>query len=147
MENFEARTHIIDEEHLKLLSLFHYIKGAITLAFSFLAIIYLLFLSVLFDSIGTLQHQPLYHRADFPFDLFSTIMFFVWVIMLLVVVFGILQIVSGYYLKQKKHRLFSFIVGVFQLIEIPYGTILGIMTIIVLSRNSVEQQYQAQLPK
>lgn len=145
MENIQERIQIVDEEHLKLLSLFHYIKGAITLAFSFLAIIYLIFLSVIFDTIGNLQHQPMYRRPDFPFDLFSSIMFFVWAIMILVVVFGILQIISGYYLKQKKHRLFSFIIGVFQLIEIPYGTILGIMTIIGLSRNSVEQKYQAKL--
>lgn len=43
MENFEERQAIIDDEHLRLLSLFHYIKGRMTIVFSLFGFFYFFF--------------------------------------------------------------------------------------------------------
>jgi hypothetical protein len=75
---------------------------------------------------------------------FLTIFFYLWlVILLFVVTFGILEILSGRFIKLRKRRTFSFIIAIINLLSIPYGTLLGIMTIIVLSRNSVKEIYIA----
>jgi hypothetical protein len=60
---------------------------------------------------------------------------------LLLVIFGILQIVCGYYLRKRRNRLFIFVIAIIQLIEIPYGTILGIFSIMVLSRITVKELF------
>jgi hypothetical protein len=142
MENDERKRDIIDEEHLRLLSLFHYIKGALTVGFSLFGILYFLFISSLFNMIGRIEGRSHYYAQEFPHEIFSYLMFFMWILILLFLTFGVLQIFSGYYIKNKRARMFSFIIGIIHLIEIPYGTILGIMTILVLSRSSVEDKYR-----
>ena len=144
MENHDLRTDIVDEEHLKLLSLFYYIKGALTVGFSFLGILYFLLMSSLFRMINRLESQSGQYAQEIPFEFFSYIMFLIWLLIILFLAFGVLQIISGYYIRKKRHRIFSFVMGIIQLIEIPYGTILGIMTILVLSRSSVELKYQSK---
>ena len=144
MENHELKRDIVDEEHLKLLSLFHYIKGALTVGFSLLGILYFLFMTSLFKMIGRVEGQSHHYAQDFPHEIFSYLMFLMWILILLFLTFGVLQIFSGDYIRNKRHRIFSFVVGIVQLIEIPYGTILGIMTILVLSRSSVKGKYQGR---
>jgi hypothetical protein len=63
---------------------------------------------------------------------------FIFVIMLVV---GILELLSGKFIKAKKHRNFSYVIAIINLLSIPYGTILGIMTLTVLGKNSVKELY------
>ena len=79
---------------------------------------------------------------EFNPDFFSLLIYLWMVLFLLFIAFGIAQIISGKYLRAKKHRIFSFIVAVINILFFPYGTILGIMTIIVISRSSVVALYQ-----
>jgi hypothetical protein len=72
-----------------------------------------------------------------------SVLFYLWIVLFfLFVVFGIAQILSGKYLKVKKHRIFSFIVAIVNILSFPYGTILGVMTVVVLSRSSVIELYR-----
>lgn len=56
---------------------------------------------------------------------------------------GVLNLLAGLYLRARKHRMFSLIVAGLNCIHMPLGTILGIFTIIVLSRDSVRELYEA----
>ena len=47
----------------------------------------------------------------------------------------------GMYLLQKRNRLFSLIIGGLNCLQIPFGTALGVLTMLVLSRDSVRQLY------
>ena len=53
-------------------------------------------------------------------------------------------IVSGRYINQTKGYMFSFITACMMCISFPFGTALGIFTIIVLSRDSVKKRYDDQ---
>jgi amino acid permease len=50
-------------------------------------------------------------------------------------------IVSGRFLKQRKNYLFSFILACLACAAFPFGTILGVCTIIVLSRPAAKALY------
>jgi hypothetical protein len=138
MENSEERQSILDEEHLRLLSLFHYIKGGITVGFSFFGLLYFVFI-VLIMKVGNREN---YRPNNFPTEFFSYLVVIVGVIVTFILVFGVLQLLSAYYMRRGQNRIFSFVIGIIECLEIPYGTILGVMTIIVLSRHSVKQRYQ-----
>jgi hypothetical protein len=53
----------------------------------------------------------------------------------------VLNVLSGIFLLQKRNRLFSFIIGGLNCLQIPFGTALGVFTILVLSRDGVRQLY------
>jgi hypothetical protein len=142
MENFDTRQSLIDEEHLRLLSLFHYIKGGLTIAMALLGMAYFLFIGFMFRMGNISRYQAADFTDEFSINFFSWFMLIGGIIMLLVLIFGILQLVSAYYIRRKQYRLFSFILGILQCIEIPYGTVLGVVTIIVLTRGSVMEKYR-----
>ena len=60
------------------------------------------------------------------------------------VAYGILEIVSGWFISRRRRRVFSFVVALPRLLLLPYGLILSIFTLLVLERASVKQLYRAQ---
>jgi hypothetical protein len=50
---------------------------------------------------------------------------------------------SGHFLGKRKRYWFSFIVACVECFSLPFGTILGVFTIIVLSRDSVKTLYNS----
>lgn len=144
MDEYQLRQSIIDEEHLRLLSIFHYISGAITLAISlFIFVEAFLFFSI-FSRIadyGTITSIS-FDRGRFDPMFFSMFRYIFIVIFIITFIFGIAQIFSGKFLRDKTHKTFSFVIAIICLLSFPYGTILGVMTIIVLNRNSVVELYR-----
>jgi hypothetical protein len=59
----------------------------------------------------------------------------------LILIAFVVNVLSGFFLLQKRNRLFSLIVGGVNCLQIPFGTALGAFTILVLSRESVRQLY------
>lgn len=145
MENTEERQAIIDEEHLRLLSLFHYIKGGITVGFSLFGLFYFMLIAMFTKAASQAELPPGDLDNQFPVEFFSYFLMIVGVMVALTLVFGLLQFLSGYYIRRNRNRLFSLIIGIIECIEIPYGTALGVMTIIVLSRYSVKRRYEETL--
>jgi hypothetical protein len=64
--------------------------------------------------------------------------------LMLTVLYGaaILACVVGYFLKRRKRWLFCIVGSGIQCLFIPFGTILGVFTIIVLARESVKYVFQ-----
>ena len=143
MNENQDRQRVIDEEHLRLLSIFHYISGVLTLFVSLIFLFQFFLFSVIFDEImQSLMDASLTGLNEFDPAILS-VLFYLWIVLFfLFVVFGIAQILSGKYLKAKKHRIFSFIVAIVNILSFPYGTILGVMTVVVLSRSSVIELYR-----
>jgi hypothetical protein len=142
MIEMSEKQRIIDEEHIKLLSMFHYISGAITLFVSLIFLLQFFLFSFIFDEVMTsLMDIALVGNYDFDPELFS-LFIYLWIVLFsLFFAFGLAQIFSGKFLKAKEHRIFSFIIAFINILFFPYGTILGVMTIIVLSRSSVMELY------
>jgi zinc transporter ZupT len=126
-----------DAEHLRLLSLFHYIRGGICALFSCFFLLY--FFMGLF--IGTAQLSS--HSRNLPPPELG---FFLAVFGCLALLVGWtwagLQIFAGRCLAQRKHHTFCLIVAGMSCLLIPYGTILGVFTLMVLQRPSVRQLFE-----
>lgn len=130
-----------DKQHLKLLSIFHYVLGGI-LAFFFLFPLIHLTIGILFitqsipsDSSGNLPPQ----EFGYFFAAVGAIFF------ILGEALAIATIVSGRFLKRRQRYWFSFVIACLLCLFTPLGTILGVFTIIVLSRQSVKELYSLPL--
>jgi len=142
MNEILDKQRIINEEHLRLLSIFHYISGAITLFVSLIFLLQFFIFTFIFDEVmNSIMDIALVGNYDFDPEIFSLLVYLWMVLFSLFIAFGLAQILSGKFLRAKKHRIFSFIVALINILFFPYGTILGVMTIIVLSRSSVMKLY------
>jgi hypothetical protein len=56
---------------------------------------------------------------------------------------GVLNLISGLCLRARKGRTFSLVVAGINCLHIPLGTVLGIFTIVILSRESVREVYDS----
>ena len=57
--------------------------------------------------------------------------------------FGVLTILSGRYIAQRRRRMFSMVIAGINCASFPLGTLLGVFTFIVLLRPSVKAMYPA----
>ena len=134
------RQRVLDEEHLRLLSMFHYISGGVTLLFStafFLMFAIFAFMATHLPPRVSPTGQPLPQAAP-------PVAFFVFfaVFLVLGIVYGVIEIFTGHCISRRKYRVFSLIASIPRLITIPYGVLLSVFTIIVLERASVKELYR-----
>jgi hypothetical protein len=131
-----------DDEHLKLLSVFHYVVGGITALFaSFPA------LHVIVGLIMVFAPFPAEAEGEPPPELFGW--FFVVAGAVMVVIgwtIALVILTAGRFLARRKHHLFCLVVAGVECLFFPFGTVLGVFTIIVLMRPSVQQAFEANGP-
>lgn len=123
-----------DAEQLRLLSIFHYVVGGLAALFSLFPLIHL--------SIGLmliLHPGKMSRGGEFP----EAMVGWLFVIMGgLIILFGetlaILIITAGRFLGQRSHYKFCQVIAGIECIFTPFGTVLGVFTLIVLLRDSVK---------
>ena len=129
------------------MSLFHYISGGLTLAFSFIFVFQFIILLNLFKNIPFDEFDTVLTGGQNIAPAFFNFFIYLWLIIFIIfIVIGILEILAARFIKLRKYRIFTFIIGILNLFSFPYGTILGIMTIIVLNRYSVIEIYNSNIP-
>lgn len=134
-----TKGRILDEEHLRLLAMFHYISGALTILFSCMFIIHLALLGFLMSNPDVFGATP---APDADARSVIAVMFYIFLAFILLgIVYGVIQIISGRCLARRRYRTFSLIAAIPNTLLIPYGTMLGVMTLIVLGRDSVKSLY------
>lgn len=131
-----------DVEHLRLLSIFHYILAGLAGLCSFFPVIYIVMgiamLSGLMESNGG---EPAPAFVGWLFIVIGL------VIMLFALAYAVLLAVAGRFLAKRKHRTFCFVVAGLSLLFAPLGTALGVFTIIVLMRDSVRLLFEPGEPE
>ena len=137
----EVREQILDDEHLRLLSLGHYLTGGMHVAFASLFLFHFIFVMV-----GVL-HPELFQPKDksHPGPDDGMFVIFAWVLGFFILAgwsFGALTIFSGRSIKARKRRAFTFVMACLNTLLIPFGTVLGVFTLVVLSRPSVKRLYE-----
>jgi hypothetical protein len=128
-----------DLEHLKLLSIFHYVLAGFTALFACFPVIHLsIGISMLLGSFS----------SDYPTSgppSFFGLMFVV--IPAIFILFGwalaICIFLAGRYLSSKRHRLFCLVIAGINCAFAPFGTVLGVFTIVVLMRPSVKNLFSS----
>lgn len=127
-----------DDEHLNLLAVFHFVLGGF-------ALLGVGFIVVHYSIMGFFFNNPaMWKEAKSgppPQEIFQI---FVWIYLLMAVIFvamGAMNIMSGMFLRKKKNKMFSMVVAGINCLQFPFGTALGVFTIIVLQRASVGLAY------
>ncbi len=127
-----------DEEHLNLLAIFHYIVGGIGCLFACIPLFHVGIGAMMLFSPDTFQAA---HGQGPP--VFFGYMFLGLGLLFFLVgqAISICIIYSGRCLAKRTKYMFSFVTGCIQCMFVPFGTVLGIFTIIVLSRDSTKTLY------
>jgi hypothetical protein len=125
-----------DEKHLSLLSIFHYVVGLLGILFGFFPVIHLIMGILLvtgkFDKGG--NNAPPRFIGVFFIVFPLLFMFGAWT-------FSACLIVAGNYLTRRKRYYFCLVMAGVSCTFMPFGTILGVFTLIVLIRPSVKQLF------
>jgi hypothetical protein len=138
-----------NETYLRVLSLLHYIVGGLMLFFVCMPLIFLAVGVVDITSSESILKVIVISSESMvegggdilPQFLGSIVLGVVLIFYLMIFGVAVSMVVSGIFLSRRKHYLFSLIVGCIECIFIPFGTILGIFTAIVLSRDSIKGLY------
>lgn len=131
-----------DEEHLRLLSIFHYVCAGMVALFACFPIIHLLMgLVMVFrpESFGSAKNQP---PAFFGllFVLFAmALILFGWA-------FAGCLAYAGRCLARRKHYMFCLVIAGIACVFMPFGTVLGVFSLVVLVRPSVKQLFSTPTP-
>lgn len=144
MPNEIDRQAVIDDEHLKLLALGYMISAAISAFFSLVGLIYMAFGIFFGEMIAHMPPGPA--TADQPPP-----EFFGWIfggigllIFLAMLALAAVKLRAAFLLKQRRGRTFCMVIGALCCLGVPYGTVLGVFTFIVLGRNSVELRFRGE---
>jgi hypothetical protein len=129
-----------DEEHLKLLSIFHYIAGGLAGLFALFPVIHLVlgFVFILAPEVFESKGEAPPAFVGWFFVIFAGLFIIIgWV-------FAAFVITTGRFLARRRHRLFCLVIAGIECAFIPFGTVLGVFTIIVLMRESVKELFSKE---
>jgi hypothetical protein len=131
-----------DEEHLRLLSIFHYVVGGFACLFALFPIIHLILgLAMIFAS------DKFAGKGDPP-PAFIGWFFVIFAAMFIILglIFATFVMTTGRFLARRKHYMFCLVMGGVECLFMPFGTVLGVFTIIVLMREPVKQLFGVNPP-
>ena len=128
-----------DEEHLKLLSIFHYVVGGLAALFSLIPVIHLV-LGLFF----ILAPQKLAGKGEMPPAFIGWFfVIFASVVICCGLVFAAFVFSTGRFLARRRHYQFCLVMAAVECIFMPFGTVLGVFTILVLMRESAKSLFAA----
>lgn len=128
-----------DAEHLRLLAIFHYVVAGITALFSLIPIAHIT-VGILMV-MGKLESGPGDATEPVWMGWLFIAMGGVW--MAAGLALAVCPALAGRYLRRREHYMFCLVIACIACIFTPFGTVLGIFTIIVLLRQSVKDAFAA----
>ncbi len=136
------RQSLIDEEHLKLLSLGYMIAAGVAAFFSLFGLFYV-FIGIVTSIV--ISHAPASPKAGEPPPAFIGWIFAGVGLVLLLLGAGLAfaRFWMARCIKQRKSRTFCLVIAAIGCLEFPYGMALGVLSFIVLGRESVVKQFTA----
>jgi len=131
-----------DDEHLRLLSIFHYIVGGLAALFSFFPLIYAVFGAFMLYA----SAHPQMQQGEPPPPFLGWIFIGMGCFFFLVgETLATCIVLAGRFIAQRRRYWFVFVTACVQCLFFPFGIILGVFTIIVLSRTSIKQLFGVEL--
>ena len=125
-----------DREHLRLLAIFHYVVAGLAGLFSLFPLLY--------TTIGTIfifaaRHGTAKPGEELPPEFLGWIFAVIGSGLFLIgLAMAICILIAGRSLALRKRYSFAMVMACIECLFIPFGTILGVFTIVVLSRESVK---------
>lgn len=130
-----------DEEQLRLLSIFHYVVAGLAVLVALLPIFYLVVMVFCllgvsqFSADGVTLSQAALSSIRWSFYIFGFAFFCIGL------VFAAFLFTTGQFLARHRRYSFCLTMAGIECIFFPFGTVLGVFTIIVLMRQSVKQLF------
>ncbi|MGB0135366.1 hypothetical protein [Dokdonella sp.] len=145
MTEHDSRQPIVDAEHLRLLSLGYVFSGVMTALFSLMGLLYAgigLFMNHFFAGIAQDSAKP----VDVPPEFVGTIIgVFGGVFFLVVAALALAKFWAASRIRQRRSRIAVQVIAAITCFGIPYGTVLGVCTFMVLGRNSVVGMFDSPI--
>ena len=121
-----------ERQHIRLLAIFHWVVAAFAALFSLFPLIHLVI------GIGMVTGRFADAKDEAPLQVFGW--FFIlfaalWIMCGLA--FSTCLALAGHYLSQFRHHTYCLVMAGLACMLVPFGTVLGVLTIIVLTRDSV----------
>ena len=138
--NIGVREQIIDEEHLRLLSIGFYIAGGLHVAFASMFIFHFIFFAA-FAANPDMFPPGAQGNAVAPDAFFHVFLWVFGTFILMGWLFGALTIYAGRCVKSRSRRTLSMVMAALNTLAIPVGTIIGVCRLLVLSRASIKRLY------
>lgn len=126
-----------DQEHLRLLSIFHYVMGGMTALFALFPLIYVIIGGVMVAGgmSGSAGSPP-------PPPAVGWFMIAIGVgVFLIGETMAACTIAAGRFLSARTHRVFCIVIAALHCLHAPFGTLLGVFTLIVLVKPSVRMLF------
>jgi hypothetical protein len=126
-----------DRDHLKLLTIFHYIFAALGICgLGFVGLHYTMMTSVM-------SMEGAKNSATPPPEAIMDVIIWVYVAMAAMFFIGMaLNVLAARFLQARRHRTFCMVVAGLNVLQIPLGTLLGVFTLLVLARDSVREAFE-----
>jgi len=128
-----------DREHLRLLAIFHYVVAGLVALFSFFPLLYTTVGAIFIFAAGHPAAAGPKPGEEPPPEFIGWILAIVGsLLFLLGIAIAICILIAGRSLAKRTRYWFALVVACIECLFIPFGTILGVFTIGVLSRESVK---------
>ncbi len=124
-------------KHLSTLSILHYVYGAFV-CLSGLAALLFIFLGGFLNSDFIAENSS---GEPPPFWLGGFLQTFGVILFAVIEAWGILTLITGRWIAQRKHRTGTMVMAGIHCLNIPFGLLLGIFTFITLMDEEVKQAY------
>jgi hypothetical protein len=131
---------------LRLMSILHYVWGALLMLLASIFIIHVVMGIWLIKHGGPMNFPTATGTAPAASNVPPAVVGYLFAFMggcavLVGWAFGYLTILSGRRMNQRRSRIFSIVIAAVNCISFPFGTALGVFTIIILSKDSVKALY------
>jgi hypothetical protein len=133
----------IDADHLNLLATFHFVGAGLALLGTLGILGHYAIMNAVFNNPQIWKNQP---QGPPPQEIFQMLKWGYLVFFLFFITSAVLNVLSGIFLRTRKHRSFSLLVAGLNCLHMPLGTVLGVFTFVVLLRSSVRELYEVQTP-
>ncbi len=129
-----------DSEHLRLLQVFHYLDAGLVALIGLFPLVYLVLGGLMLSHPGFLPSPA--RGTPPPPQFVGWLMVGLGVVgFMLAESVAALTLLAGLYLGQRRHRTFILVVAGLHCLNAPLGLLLGVSTIIVLMRPTVEARF------
>ena len=143
----QSRQSIIDEEHLKMLSIGYMVSAGVSAFYSLFGLIYVL-MGIMMSATFSRLPQTSANPAGAPPPAFVG-----WIFALIRSAFFLFALIvtaarfrAAWCIKHRKSRVFCMVIAGIGCLEFPYGTVLGVFSFLVLGRASVVQLFSPKPP-
>lgn len=123
-----------DRQHLDLLGIFHYVVAALMALFSLFPVIHL----VLGVAMVTGKLEPGDPGAAIAGWFFIA---FAGAFILCGFTVAVLTALAGRFLRQRRRYTFCLVIAAIECLFMPFGTVLGVFTLVVLARTGVRDMF------